>query len=239
MKFRGLEKSSLIEWSGKIVAVAFVGGCNFRCPFCQNKDLVLNPERLPVIEENEILNHLESKKRWLDGLVITGGEPTMDSALPEFSKKVKELGFQVGIETNGSNPDMLKKLLERNLTDHIFLDIKAPLNWKKYRKAIGVDKKELFENVKKTISLLEHSNTNYEFRTTIVPNIVSEDEIIDIADQIKGRTKNYHLQQFIPQNTLKEKYEQLEPIADEKIREIREEIKDNFENCEIKNLPKG
>lgn len=236
MEFKGLEKSSFIEWTGKVVSVAFTGGCNLRCPFCQNKDLVLNPQKLPTITGDEVLEHLESKRRWLDGLAITGGEPTLHSSLPDFSKKVKDSGFDLAIETNGSNPKVLEELLSKNLIDYFFIDIKAPLEWRKYREAIGVDDKTLFENLKKSIDILKNSDIDYEFRTTVVPGLVEEKELIEIADQIKDKTDNYYIQQFIPQNTLVEKYEKFDPIPEDELFEVKEKIEDNFENCEIRNL---
>lgn len=236
MEFKGLEKSSFIEWTGKAVAVAFTGGCNFRCPFCQNKDLVLNPEKIPTITGEEVLEHLESKRRWLDGLAITGGEPTLHSSLMNFSKKVKDAGFEVALETNGSNPSVIEKMISEELVDYFFIDIKASLDWKEYQKAIGVDDKSLFDNLKKTINILKNSDLDYEFRTTVVPGLIEEEELIEIADQIKEKTDNYYIQQFTPQNTLVKKYEKFDPIPEEDLLEVRDKIKDNFEKCEVRNL---
>lgn len=236
MEFKGFEKSSFIEWTGKAVSVVFVGECNFRCPFCQNKDLVLNPGKIPSIEGKEVLEYLKSKRRWLDGLVITGGEPTLHSSLPNFSKKVKDARFELAIETNGTNPEVLRELIKENLVDYFFLDIKAPLNWKKYKKTIGVDNKNLFENIKESIEILQKSDVDYEFRTTVVPGLINEKELMEISEQIKEKTENYYLQQFMPQNTLSEKYESLEPLPNDKLVSIKNRIKDNFKNCEIRNL---
>lgn len=235
MEFKGLKKSSLIEWPGKIVVVAYTGGCNFRCPFCQNKDLVLNPEKLPDISKEEVIEHLKSKRRWLDGLMVTGGEPTLNSALPKFFRKVKEAGFEIGLETNGTNPEMLEDLIEDGLIDYVAVDIKAPLKWNKYREAIGVDDEKLFENIRKSIELVQKEEVDYEFRTTVVPELLEEEDLIEIGEEIKG-AKRYNLQQYIPENTLDEKYENVKPYSPEKLKEIRDKIKDYFESCRIRNL---
>ncbi|KXA94363.1 hypothetical protein AKJ65_04655 [candidate division MSBL1 archaeon SCGC-AAA259E19] len=237
MEFKGLKKSSLIEWPEKIVSVAYTGGCNFRCPFCQNKDLVLNPEEIPTIEGEEVIDHLESKRRWLDGLMITGGEPTLHSSLPDFCRKVKDDGFEVGVETNGTRPEMLKELTEEGLVDYLAIDIKAPLSWNRYKEAIGVDDEELFEKIRTTLENLQNWNVDYEFRTTVVPGLLDEKDLMKIAEQVKDKTDKYYLQQFIAENTLDEKYENVEPFSPEKLKRVRDEIEDYFEICEIRNLP--
>ncbi len=237
MKFKGLEKNSVIEWPGKVVSVAYTGVCNFRCPYCQNSDLVLSPESIPSIEGEEVLEHLRSKEKWLDGLIVTGGEPTLHSSLLNFSKKVKEEGLLFGIETNGTNYDFLKKFIEKDLVDRISLDIKAPLVWEKYRKAIGVDDKELFENVKKTVKLLKETDIPHEFRTTVVPKILSLEDLEDIGKEIEG-SENYYLQQFSPENTLEQEFEEVEPYSEEELKEIQKKLKEkyNLQPCEIRNL---
>lgn len=237
MEFKGLKKSSLIEWPKKIVAVAFTGGCNFRCPFCQNKDLVLNSEKLPTIKEEEVIAHLKSKEKWLDGLAISGGEPTLHPSLPDFAQRVKENGFDFGLETNGTDPKMVNELIKNELVDYFFIDIKAPLRWERYKEAIGVDNKTLFENLKKTMKLLKNSEIDYEYRTTAVPDLLDEADLIEIGKQLRGKTENYYLQQFVPENTLDKKYEQVEPFSAEELKKIRESIKDYFETFKIRNLP--
>lgn len=237
MKFKGLEKNSLIEWPGKVVAVAYTGGCNFRCPYCQNSDLVLKPGEIPGIGEEEILDHLRSKEKWLDGLIVTGGEPTLHPSLFNFSQKVKNEGFVFGVETNGTNFDVLKELIEKELVDRIALDIKAPLNWSKYKKAIGVDDKDLFENVKKSIELLQDSDISHEFRTTVVPKLLDTEDLEKIGKKIKG-SKNFYLQQFTPQNTLDQEFEKVEPYPESKLKEIQKKLKEkyNLEPCKIRNI---
>jgi pyruvate formate lyase activating enzyme len=235
MEFKGFQKTSLIEYPGKIVSVAFVGGCNFRCPFCQNSDLVLNFRDLPSISEEEVIECLVSRRKWLDGLSITGGEPTIYKDLPDFTRRVREKGFLLEVETNGTNPTMIKDLIKDNVVSYIALDIKAPLVWDKYKEAAGIEDKDFFERVKETVRILLNSNVDYEFRTTVVPKLLSEEDIMDIATQIKG-AKRYALQQFRGEKTLDKSYERIKPYPKEKLEKIKAKIKDYFETCEIRGV---
>lgn len=237
MKFKGLEESSFIEWPEKAVAIAYTGGCNFRCPFCQNEDLVLNPEKLNTLEGAEVIDHLSSNRKWLDGLAVTGGEPTLHPSLLPFAQEVKEEGFEFGLETNGSKPEVLKEFIEKSLVDRVFLDFKAPLEWEKYRKAIGVDEETLFQNVGESIRLLQNSDVDHEYRTTVVPGILNGEDLKKIGERLK-EGEEFYLQQFIPENTLDPEYEKVEPFAEEKLTGIKEELNEefNFKKCELRNL---
>ena len=223
MKFKGFIKTSLIEYPGKIVSVVFTAGCNFRCPFCQNPDLVLGPDSLPSISEKEVIEHLVSKKKWLDGLAITGGEPTIHKSLPLFIRKIKKRGFLVEIETNGTNPQMLKGLIKERIVDFIAMDIKAPLEWERYKEAAGINRKDLLARVKESVEILlgKGSEIDYEFRTTVVPQLLDKEAILEIARQIKGGQR-YILQQFLPEKTLDKRYEEIKPYSKAQLEEMRE-----------------
>jgi len=223
MEFKGFIKTSLIEYPGKIVSVVFTGDCNFRCPFCQNPDLVLNPDGLPSINEKEVIEHLVSKKKWLDGLAITGGEPMIHKSLPLFIRKIKKGGFLVEIETNGTNPQMLKDLIKERIVDFIAMDIKAPLEWKRYKEAAGINRKDLLVKVEKSVNILLGlgPEVDYEFRTTVVPGLLDKEDILEIARQIKGG-RRYILQQFLPKKTLDPRYGQIKPYSKTKLEEIKE-----------------
>ncbi len=201
MVFRGWQKTSLNEWPGKVCSIVFIQGCNFRCPFCYNYDLVLNPEKLPLIKEKEILDYCKKNKDLLDGVMITGGEPLINKKkdLIKFIKKVKKLGLKVGIETNGTNPKMIKYLIVNNLVDYLAMDIKAPLTQRKYAQLTGV--KVDLKKIKKSIKIIIDSNIDSEFRTTVVPGLLNEDDILKIVQEIKGG-KKYYLQQFQKGETL-------------------------------------
>ena len=233
MEFKGFIKTSLIEYPGKIVSVAFVGGCNFRCPFCQNPDLVLNSRNLPSISEKEVLDHLLSKKKWLDGLVITGGEPMLEEDLPNFMSKIKKEGFLVEVETNGTNPGMLRDLVRKSLVDYLALDIKSRLEWEKYRKAAGIVDEPLFRNVKESVKILLRSNIDYELRTTVVPGLVNAEDLISVVRDLEG-ARRYVLQQFVPKVTLDKQYQKIEPYSKAQLVGMKEKIADCVEFCEIR-----
>ena len=238
MQFRGWRKTSLIEYPGRISSVLFTGTCNFRCPFCYNKDLVLNPGKLPAMSEAEVLAYLKNNVTLYHAVAITGGEPTIHKGLPAFLAKVKRLDLLVGLETNGTNPVMLKRLIKDKLVDFVSVDIKAPLVLEKYRKAAGIKDKRLFEKVKKSVSLLlgpAGSGIDYEFRTTVVPGIHEEQDIVEISRQIKG-AKRYVLQQFLPQSTIDDKTGKSVPYTAKFLTDLRKKVKANVDECEVRNL---
>lgn len=223
MIFRGWQKTSLNEWPGEICSVVFIAGCNFRCPFCYNRDLVLNPEKLPVIEEKEVLEHCQKNKEFLDGVMITGGEPLIVSleVMTEFMRKIKKLGLKVGIETNGSNPEMLEFLIKNSLIDYIAMDVKAPLSREKYNRLAG-EKVDL-KKIKKSIKIIIDSGIDSEFRTTVVPGLLDKNDILEIVKEIKG-AKKYYLQKFQPGTTIKDI--SVRAAYDQKwFKDISEEIK--------------
>ncbi len=235
MKFKGFQKTSLIEYPGKIVSAVFTAGCNFRCPFCQNPGLVLTPDSLPSVSSKEVVSHLISKKKWMDGLSITGGEPMICKDLPNFVREVKREGFLVGIETNGTNPQMLKDLIAGRLIDYVALDIKAPLVWEKYKRAAGINDEDLFRKVKESVKVLLEldSEASYEFRTTVVPGLIKEEDILTVARQIK-RAKSYTLQQFLPRITLDRQYESLKPYSKEVLEKMRKRAESYVETCQVR-----
>ena len=165
----GLQKVTLIDYPGKIACTVFCLGCNFRCGFCYNKELVL-PEKTKSqikIPEKEFFNFLKGRKNLLQGVTVSGGEPTIYEDLPDFIKKIKKLDYFVKLDTNGSNPEMLKDLIEKKLIDYVAMDIKAPLINTKYTQITGI--KGILNKVKKSIKIIKNSGLDYEFRTTIVP----------------------------------------------------------------------
>jgi pyruvate formate lyase activating enzyme len=192
---KGFIDSSFVDWDGKISSVLFLPSCNFRCPFCHNVNLVLYHEKLAAIPFKDIEVQLENQKGWADGVCVTGGEPTLHSNLPELCSKIKNMGFMIKVDTNGTNPAMLKELMGRKLLDFVAMDIKAPLTEEKYSVATGVKSKKLLENVKESIQLLMKSDIYYEFRTTVVPTIHTLDDIRQICHSLKGCRK-YVLQKF-------------------------------------------
>lgn len=228
MKLGGLQKFTLIDYPGKIACIVFSMGCNFRCPFCHNRELVL--ETAPEMPEREVFNFLEERQEKLGGVEVTGGEPTIHKDLPNFLERIKNLGFDVKLDSNGTNPEMLGDLIERDLVDYIAMDFKAPPS--SYDKAAGV--KVDLEKIRRSVELIKELK-RYEFRTTAVPNIVDEEGIRKIAKTLKDANK-ICLQQFRPENTLDESYEETEPYSEEKLEKFKEIASSYVKSCEIRNI---
>jgi pyruvate formate lyase activating enzyme len=195
LDLKGFLDVSFVDWDGKVCSVVFLSRCNFRCPFCHNVNLVLYPETLETIPFEIIEKNLKRQKDWIDGVCITGGEPTLNSTLPDLCSKIKKMGFLVKLDTNGTNPTMLKELVDSKLVDYIAMDIKAPLTLEKYSKATDVNTEKLLENVKTSIQILKESNIDYEFRTTVVPTLHKVDDVKQICQSLQG-CKKYVLQEF-------------------------------------------
>lgn len=201
MNFRGWRKTSLLEYPGKISTVLFTGGCNFRCPFCYNTQLVQIPERLIAISVEEVLRYLRENRRLYQAVAVTGGEPTLHEDLPAFLKSVRDAGFAVGLETNGTNPGMLEELIEDDLVSRIAMDVKTVLKPSKYAEAAGVTDPGLFRQVLRSIELLKNGSCDYEFRVTLVPGLHTEEVILTLAKQLEG-ARHFVLQQFVDTETL-------------------------------------
>ena len=231
MLFGGLQKTTLVDYSGKVAATIFTAGCNFRCPYCHNPELVL-PELIkeqPKITEKEILNFLKEHQKLLEGVCITGGEPTIQPDLINFIKKVKDLGFLVKLDTNGSRPGVLNSLIEGNLIDYVAMDIKAP----KQKYELFVEDEKIMENIDKSIELLKQDKVDYEFRTTLAPDILEEQDILAIADWIKFAPR-YFLQRFQNSKVLNEKFKDLQPWSEQRIKTVLKKIKPYFPQCDIR-----
>ncbi len=229
MEIKGIQKTSMIDYPGKMSAVIFVPKCTFRCCFCYNVDLVTGWEKLDTIDEREILNFLKGRKKWLDGVVITGGEPTGHKGLPGFLRKVKGLGYAVKVDTNGSNPYMLEDLIKEGLVDYIAMDIKGPKE--RYDEICRV--KVNMKLIEMSIERIRNSGLGYEFRTTAAPGIITKDDITKIGEWIKG-AKRYYIQQFFPRRTLDGKLQNSKPYKPEELEKMAEAAKPFFEKVEIR-----
>lgn len=192
MNVLGFEKMSLVDFDGLVAATVFTGGCNFRCEFCHNSPLVLSHDRLPVIDENEVLSYLSKRKGVLDGVCVSGGEPTLQKDLPEFLTKIKSLGYKVKLDTNGTAPDLIKNLYADKLVDYFAMDIKN--DREHYAKIIGFDDYDV-SKVERSVEFLISLGGDYEFRTTLINEYHSEENIINIGEWINGANK-YFLQKF-------------------------------------------
>jgi pyruvate formate lyase activating enzyme len=194
---KALLPASVIEYPGHIADVLYVGACNFRCPFCYNVDLVLRPECLPDLDESGLLQHLRPRVKFVDALVISGGEPTLQPDLIPFLSEVRQTGLKIKLDTNGYQPAVLGQCLERGLLDYVAMDIKSSPG--KYARAAGVSVD--VERIQQSIALLLHSSVDSEFRTTVVPGLVDADDVRAIVQLISG-ARRYYLQAFRPGPTI-------------------------------------
>lgn len=192
MQIHGLNKTTLLDYPEHVAATIFLGKCNFRCPFCQNGDLVLQPESQPVIEKEEILSFLRKRRGILTGVCITGGEPTLEEGLEKFIREIKEIGYLVKLDTNGYRPKVLHRLLEEKLLDYVAMDIKnSP---QRYAKTTGMMQIDI-ERIRESIGCIMNSGIAYEFRTTVVKELHGKTELNAIGREIAG-AKAYFLQGY-------------------------------------------
>ncbi len=192
MNIYGFNKTTLLDYPGKLAATIFLGGCNFRCPFCHNSSLVFLPDSLEIIKEETIFHTLNARKGILEGICITGGEPTLSPDLCEFITKIKNLGYLVKLDTNGSNPKKLKELVTMGLIDYVAMDIKNTKE--KYRSSAGLGSLAL-PPILESVDYLLSSPVSYEFRTTVVKELHTSKDLFDIGLWIKG-AKAYYLQVY-------------------------------------------
>ena len=207
MNFAGLQKTSLIDFPAQLATVVFTPGCNLRCPFCHNWRLVLEP-RGPFLLEETILQVLDSRRQYINAVVVTGGEPTLHVEVPQFLKTLKERGFATKIDTNGFFPDVLKHCLP--YLDYVALDVKTSLE--RYR-LLGA---ENVENFLRTIEMLKGGRTDYEFRSTVVPGFVDDSIIVKMGEVVEG-AKRFAFQQFVPGDTLDNAFNTITPYSRETI----------------------
>lgn len=227
---RGLQKSSFIDYPGKISAGLFVGGCNFRCGFCHNPELVYNRKNLPKYSDQEILDYLNKRKKILEAVVISGGEPTIYKKLPVFLKKLKNIGFLIKLDTNGTNPSMLKQLINDKLIDYLAMDLKGPLA--KYQ--LITNNNINLKNITTSIDLIINSQLPYEFRSTVLPYFHKEEDIINMAKLITGADL-YYLQPFVPRDDLvNKKLIKAKGFSKTDLREIAKKCQQFVKKCLIR-----
>jgi len=229
MKIGGLQKLTLVDYPGKVAATVFLIGCNFKCGFCHNAELVNWTGEQKEVSEKEFFEFLKEKEGLLEGICITGGEPTIQSGLLEFIKKIKDIGFLVKLDTNGNKSEVLEILVGSKLVDFIAMDIKTSLE--KYKKATNSEVN--IKNIEKSVEIIKDSGIDYEFRTTIVPGLVEKEDIEKIGEWLKG-AKKIALQQFRNQKVLDKKLENIRPYSDETIREFGRILERNIKEVEFR-----
>jgi pyruvate formate lyase activating enzyme len=218
MKIAGLVKTSLIDYPDLVSAIVFTQGCNFACGFCHNPELIPIKGEVSTSEE-EILSFLTKRVTRLDGVVITGGEPTLQPDLVNFIQKVKKIGYKVKLDTNGSNPEMLKSLLDENLLDYVAMDIKGPLE--KYRQISGYASTKIIQT---SIKIILESGIGHEFRTTFVPKLHCLEDAEGIGEMVSGAAL-FTVQNFRPGHTLKKEFENEGSFSLPELERIKDRIK--------------
>lgn len=227
MNIGGFQACSLTDYPGKVTAIVFTLGCNFRCPYCHNPELV--DETAPEIDAQNILEFLRRRQGKLDAVTITGGEPTLHGDLPQFVHALKKLGFLVKLDTNGTNPSMLSALMDEGLLDYIAMDIKAPLG--EYARIVGRPINE--EKIRASIKHIRDSHVPYEFRTTVVKSLLSKDDIQVIGEDIRG-ARMYYLQKFVPTKILNPAFLRKTTYTDEEFEDMRNRLLSYVAECRIR-----
>ncbi|MDD5635055.1 MAG: anaerobic ribonucleoside-triphosphate reductase activating protein [Atribacterota bacterium] len=234
IKIKKIISTSLIDWEGMIVSTLYVGGCNFRCPFCYNTDLVLRHQSLQDIPIEEMISSILSKKPFLDGICLSGGEPTLNEGVKDFLLEIKKHNLKIKIDTNGSNPEILKDIIEKNLVDYIAMDIKTMLREEDYSEVIGLKIDNIISKIRNSINLIMNSGIDYEFRTTIIPKFHDIEVIKNIAEEITG-ARRYILQRFIQsEEMLDPDLKDVKAYDEEKITDILKKVKNNVLECRVR-----
>ena len=231
--FRGWQKTSLIEVRGRIATVLFVGGCNLRCPWCYNPDLALGRAGEGGIEEAQVLAHLERSRKWCQAVAVTGGEPCLSPGLESFLRKVRELGLIAALETNGTHPQVLARLLEQRLLDYVAVDVKAPPDAELYGRASGVKSPDVVGRVGSSLRMLAAADVEAELRTTAVPGLHGREELLAIGQWLRssgwlpppaGCRRRWVLQPFAPGRSLDPAFASLRPYPRDLLEEVAHQV---------------
>jgi pyruvate formate lyase activating enzyme len=219
LSIKGFVETSFIDWKGKLSSVLFCGGCNFRCPFCHNSDLVLRHQQIEEVPLEYVLLTLRKYRDWVGHVVVTGGEPTTHMNLFQFLARIKTEGMKIKLDTNGSNPSILKGLVNEGLIDYIAMDFKGPLD--RYDEWCGtvVD----ISKIEESVEFILGGTLDYEFRMTVVPFLHREEDVYEAAEHMKHARK-FMVQEFKPRNTLNPAYMQVQPFAPDKMESIRQTV---------------
>lgn len=229
MLIKGFQKLTLLDYPGKTACTVFTGGCNYRCPFCHNAGLVTKLDT-EIISEGEVLSHLKKRQGILDGVAISGGEPLLQGDIEEFLQKIKELGYSIKLDTNGSFPDKLKSIIDKGLCDYVAMDIKN--SKERYNETIGIDNFDI-SLMEKSVEILRDSDVDFEFRTTVTKNFHTMEDIEKIGEWIKGAEK-YYLQNFVDSGNLIDS--NVEGVSKEEMQLMLERIKKYVPMAEIRGL---
>jgi len=227
---KGFLETSLIDWPGHVCAVVFLPYCNLRCPYCHNHQLVLKPDTLDTLPLESVLDRVTSQEDWIDGICVTGGEPTIHRGLPAMLEAIQEAGLKVKLDTNGTQPEILQHLVSRKLVDHVAMDVKAPLDDAVYARCAGVQVPTRL--IKASIKVIMESGVSCAFRCTVVPTLLSEVQIYDLAEALKllglevgPKTRPaLTLQNFNPADPMEPAFKDVEPYDQEALARIQTEV---------------
>jgi len=225
---KGLIETSFIDWKGRLAMVLFSGGCNFRCPFCHNRALVLNPHSLADVPFGYIGERLRRFRKWIERVVVTGGEPTIHKGLRPFLEALHKQGLKVKLDTNGSNPEVVKGLVADGLVDYIAMDVKGPLA--AYDRWCGtvVDK----ARIRESIDFILEGRVDYEFRMTVVPFLHHEQDAYEVARELKI-ARRFFLQEFVPRDTLNPRYSTIQPFSPDRMKTMRDTVEGILEHAPV------
>ena len=226
---KGLQKTTLVDFPPYVACTLFISSCNFRCNFCQNPELVNDSKDIKEISEQEIFDFLDKRNNVLDAVCITGGEPLLYKNLKNFIGQIKEHGFKVKLDTNGTIPSLLKELVDEGLVDYVAMDIKTSLDG--YDKAAGVKVDK--EKIKESVKLLMENKVDYEFRMTVVPGLVDKEDIEKIGEWLKGADK-FFIQQFRNKSCLDKSFEKIKPFSEDKLKEFKEVLDKHIDKVEVR-----
>lgn len=232
MKIAGFIKTTLLDWDGMVACTAYLAGCNLRCPCCHNGAIVINAESVEAIDENDILRYIKENTDFIDGVVVSGGEPLANDDIAVFLKKLKKLGVKVKIDTNGAFPDRLNDLIGAKLVDMVAMDVKSSLN-ERYNAAAGVEVN--LDDIRKSIRVIIDSGVDHEFRTTAVPIFVKDDDIKNICKSIKG-CKRYRIHQFRNTRTMDDSLSVLDPYPESRLMEMAEIAKGYVKDVKVRGI---
>lgn len=229
MQIHGLQKMTLLDFPGKVACTVFLGGCDFRCPFCHNWD-ILDPSTPVIMEEDEFYKFLDKREGLLDGVAITGGEPLLRTGMVDFIKGIKSRGFLVKLDTNGNHPDRLKELVSEGLLDYVAVDVKN--NKERYGETVGIPMLDI-SKIEETISFLLEGNVPYEFRTTVLRQFHDVDSFKGIAEWIEG-AEHYFIQSFVDRETVP--FSGLEAYSPEELEEFKKLVEPHVKHIDIRGV---
>ena len=231
VEFKGLEKFAPLDFPGFISSTVFLGGCNFRCPYCHNADLVLRPETLATMPLDYFVTYLDSRTGWLEGVCVSGGEPLIDDDLEVLLGVIKDRNLLVKLDTNGTRPERLEDLIGTRLVDHVAMDVKAPLA--RYRQVTRADVSE--DDIVRSIEVVRSSRLPYLFRTTVVPGLVGEKDLLEIAQMLHGASL-FQIQRFSGRNPIDRSFLEVRPFPPEDISRMAERVRPYFGEVRVEGM---